>query len=364
MRHPITGRDSPLSFQQTPAQMRAQLFAAVCGLLFVDTIAAGVPFWGARESMSADTSVGDLKRGQFIWYANAVPGGPMLMVVSLNEQRAYIYRNGVLIGATTVSTGRKGHETPTGVFTILQKDQDHHSTIYDNAPMPYMQRLTWGGVALHAGGLPGYPESHGCVHLPSEFARLLFAMSTMGMTVVIAAEAEAPSRVTHPGLVTPVDAKGRELPLRPLQTTESLRWQPELSPTGPVSIVLSRGSGRVIVYRAGIEIGRARAIFKGAEPIGTHVLTLVAGPGSSAQRFVPKPDQEHWIRVGLAGHEDEKGSEPEPVAADRIDLPAEFVRRVFDVLALGTTVLVTDEPITPQTTGPSLDVINADAPES
>jgi hypothetical protein len=338
------------------------LFAALSSLLFIDVFAAGVPFWGAREAMPADTSVASLKQGQFIWYANAVPDGPMLMVVSLNEQRAYVYRNGVLIGATTVSTGRKGHETPTGVFTILQKDKDHRSTIYDAAPMPYMQRLTWGGVALHAGGLPGYPESHGCVHLPSEFARLLFEMSTMGMTVVIAAEAEAPSRVVHPGLLTPVDAKGRPLSPQPLEATESLRWQPELSPTGPVSIVLSRGSGRVIVYRAGIEIGRARAIFQGSQPIGTHVLTLVAGPGSSAQRFVPKPDQQHWIRVGLVGHEDEKDSEP--VDADRIDIPPEFVSRVFEVLTLGATVLVTDESITPQTTGPSLDVINADAPES
>jgi hypothetical protein len=286
----------------------------------------------------------------------------MLMVVSINEQRAYVYRNGVLIGATTVSTGRKGHETPTGVFTILQKDKDHRSTIYDAAPMPYMQRLTWGGVALHAGGLPGYPESHGCVHLPSEFARLLFEMSTMGMTVVITAEAGAPSRVAHPGLITPVDAKGNPIPPRPLEPSESLRWQPELSPTGPISIVLSRGSGRVIVYRAGIEIGRARAIFQGSEPIGTHVLTLVAGPGASAQRFVPKPDQQHWIRVGLAGHEDEKDSEP--VNADRIDIPPQFVSHVFEVLTLGTTVLVTDESITPQTTGPSLDVINADAPET
>lgn len=342
--------------------MRALFFAAVSSLLFGDAFAAGVPFWGARESMPVDTPAASLKHGQFVWYANAVPDGPMLMVVSLNEQRAYVYRNGVLIGATTVSTGRKGHETPTGVFTILQKDKDHRSTIYDSAPMPYMQRLTWGGVALHAGGLPGFPESHGCVHLPSEFARLLFEMSTMGMTVVIAAEADEPSRVVHPGLTTPVDAKGQPLPRRPLQASESLRWQPELSPTGPISIVLSRGSGRVIVYRAGIEIGRARAIFQGSEPIGTHVLTLVAGPGSSAQRFVPKPEQQHWIRVGLAGHEDEHDSEP--VAADRIDIPAEFVSRVFEVLTLGATVLVTDEPITPQTTGPSLDVINADAPET
>lgn len=342
--------------------MRALFFAAVSGLLCGGVWAADVPFWGARDAMPADTPVATLKQGQFIWYANAVPAGPMLMVVSLNEQRAYVYRNGVLIGATTVSTGRKGHETPTGVFTILQKDKDHHSTIYDSAPMPYMQRLTWGGVALHAGGLPGYPESHGCVHLPSEFARLLFEMSTMGMTVVIAAEAGEPSRVVHPGLITPVDAKGQVLAPRPLEESETLRWQPELSPAGPISIVLSRGSGSVIVYRAGIEIGRARAIFQGSEPMGTHVLTLVAGPGSSAQRFVPKPDQQHWIRVGLAGHEDEKDSEP--VDADRIEIPKEFVSDVFQVLTLGATVLVTDESITPATTGPSINVIDTDAPES
>ena len=125
--------------------------------------------------------------------------GPIVMVVGVTEQRAYVYRNGILIGATTVSTGRPGHVTPTGVFTVLQKQKEHRSTIYDGAPMPYMERLTWGGVALHAGGLPGYPESHGCIHLPSEFARLLFDISPNGMTVVIGSDATAPERVAHPG---------------------------------------------------------------------------------------------------------------------------------------------------------------------
>jgi hypothetical protein len=96
-----------------------------------------------------------------------------------------VYRNGIRVGVATISSGRKGYETPTGVFTILQKDKDHHSNVYDNAPMPYQQRLTWSGVALHAGGVPGYPESHGCVHLPTAFAEKLFAASNMGMTVVV-----------------------------------------------------------------------------------------------------------------------------------------------------------------------------------
>jgi hypothetical protein len=127
------------------------------------------------------------------------------------------------------------------------------------APMPYMERLTWGGVALHAGGLPGYPESHGCIHLPSEFARLLFGLSSDGMTVVIGAEQKAPTRVAHPGYLAPVKALGGEpFERAPFASTEEERWHPELSPSGPVSIVLSQGSRRVVVYRNGIEIGRTR----------------------------------------------------------------------------------------------------------
>src|SRR5215475_759496 len=179
--------------------------------------AASVPFWGAKTSVPIDTPIDALKKGQFLWMGEAVASGPVVMVVSLNEQRAYVYRNGVLIGATTVSTGRPGHLTPTGVFTVLQKQKEHRSTIYDGAPMPYMERLTWGGVALHAGGLPGYPESHGCVHLPSEFARLLFETTSTGMTVVIGSSKGQLSEVTHPGYLAPVSAVGGQL-----LTTESL----------------------------------------------------------------------------------------------------------------------------------------------
>ena len=105
--------------------------------------AASVPFWGAKTSVPIDTPIDALKKGQFLWMGEAVASGPVVMVVSLNEQRAYVYRNGVPIGATTVSTGRPGHLTPTGVFTVLQKQKEHRSTIYDGAPMPYMERLTW-----------------------------------------------------------------------------------------------------------------------------------------------------------------------------------------------------------------------------
>src|ERR1700678_4475008 len=170
--------------------------------------ADSVPFWGARASVPIDTPIDKLKKGEFLWIGNAVTAGLLIMVVSITEQRGYVYRNGILIGATSVSTGRPGHLTPTGVFTILQKQKEHRSTIYDGAPMPYMERLTWGGIALHAGGLPGYPESHGCIHLPSEFAQRLFDISPSGMTVVIADAASEPTWVTHPGYLAPISIVG------------------------------------------------------------------------------------------------------------------------------------------------------------
>jgi lipoprotein-anchoring transpeptidase ErfK/SrfK len=104
-----------------------------------------------------------LKTGDYVWKPAASPAGPVVIIVSIPEQTLYVYRNGVRIGRSTVSTGKSGHRTPTGVFTILQKNEKHTSSIYKGASMPYMQRLTWTGVALHAGNLPGYPASHGCV---------------------------------------------------------------------------------------------------------------------------------------------------------------------------------------------------------
>src|ERR1700754_1037604 len=180
-------------------------------LTFACSLAYAVPFWGARESSSADTPPADLKPGEWIWGGDNKTMGPMAVIVSLTEQRAYAYRNGILIAVSTVSTGKKGHETPTGVFTILQKDKDHHSKKYDNAPMPYQERLTWDGVALHAGGLPGYPESHGCVHLPYTFSQQLFGITTLGATVVVEGNAANHITTTDASLLAPLNAKGQQV---------------------------------------------------------------------------------------------------------------------------------------------------------
>jgi len=127
-----------------------------------------------------------LKPGDFVWRENAsaIVGSPKLLV-SISEQRAYLYRGDTIVAVTTVSTGRRGHATPTGTFTITEKRAVHFSNKYDNAPMPHMQRLTNDGIALHAGHIPGRPASHGCVRLPAKFAAALFKVTRVGTPVTI-----------------------------------------------------------------------------------------------------------------------------------------------------------------------------------
>ena len=326
-------------------------------------LADSVPFWGAKASVPIDTPINELKKGEFLWMGEAVTTGPVVMVVSITEQRAYVYRNGILIGATTVSTGRPGHQTPTGVFTVLQKQKEHRSTIYDGAPMPYMERLTWGGVALHAGGLPGYPESHGCIHLPTEFAQQLFDISPSGMTVVIGTEQTAPEQVAHPGYLAPVKFVGGQ-PVEPetFAPKEDERWQAELSPSGPVSIVLSQASQLIVVYRNGIEIGRARLTVSGDTPLVNHALVLSEGPSSVPDPYVPDLTKFRWLRIGVPGHIGEQGTQVDPNAVARIKMPADFAARVNGILTPGATLFVTNEALYPETSGPMLQVVDADPP--
>ena len=126
-----------------------------------------------------------------------------MAIVSLQSQRITIYdANGWILRAP-VSSGQKGRETPAGIFSVIQKDADHHSNLYDDAFMPHMQRLTWSGIALHGGPLPGYPASHGCVRMPFDFAGRLFDVTQMGMRVIVAPTDVAPVEIAHPVLFQP-----------------------------------------------------------------------------------------------------------------------------------------------------------------
>jgi hypothetical protein len=285
-------------------------------------------------------TVGKLKPGQFVWAPEVAPDGPMLIIVNLATQRAVVFRNGVPIAATTVSTGRMGHETPTGIFTVLQKQVDHHSSTYDNAPMPYMERLTWKGIALHAGNLPGYPASHGCVRLPAGFAKLLYGQTSLGMTVVIA-NREAPLLIAPtPDLATAGDREGAP-------STDKFEWTPQISPSGPVSVVVSAADRRAVVLRNGVIIGSSPVSIDGS----------VTGAWAYALRN-RDAEGDHWSRVQLSSK-----SADQPVSSaefQRFHVPDEFRRDVRSVLSSGSTIIVTPDSLRNAAVAQPLTVIETD----
>jgi hypothetical protein len=129
------------------------------------------------------------------------PGEPIMAIVSLRDQRITVYDTNGWILRAPVSSGQKERETPAGIFSVIQKDADHHSNLYDDASMPHMQRITWSGIALHGGPLPGYPASHGCVRMPFDFAGRLFEMTRMGLRVIVAPTDVVPLEIAHPALL-------------------------------------------------------------------------------------------------------------------------------------------------------------------
>ena len=271
-----------------------------------------------------------LKAGEFLWAPDIAPRGPVLLVVSLATQRAVVYRNGIPIGITTVSTGRPGYRTPTGVFTILQRHVEHYSTIYDNAPMPYMQRLTWGGVALHGGQLPGYPASHGCIRLPHAFARLLYGVTHLGMTVVVT-DAPAVPRIA------PADTLLRVAPGQAAVSATSVEWHPERAPAGPVSIVISAADRRAVVLRNGTIIGSSPVAIRGS-----------LGRASAFVLNSVEDGRRNWLRIPLPGQSREAPAEG---LGSRIAVPDDFRREVEEILAPGTTVVVTGDTLRAGPTG-------------
>lgn len=307
---------------------------------------------GAKASSPPEFArkIDDLKPGEWVWAPEVAPEGPVLVYVDLSKQIAMVYRNGIRIAATTVSTGKPGHSTPTGVFTILQKDAKHRSSTYNNAPMPFQQRLTWDGVALHAGGLPGYPESHGCVHLPYEFARELFAITKLGVTVVVQGDAEHHVATSENSLLVPVDETGRAVGRLTLRSGEQFRWTPQLAPDGPLSIVISKLDQRIVVLRNGVEIGRSVAIINDPDN-GSHVITLTTRQG--------KPT---WLYVGMTGHDEDEGKEVDEAVLNRVRMPRAFYDKLKSLLVPGSTILVTNSRVG-ASVGERLTVVDAVAPE-
>ncbi len=158
-------------------------------------------------TMALETAAATLAPNRFVWSDASLVDpviSPVTVVVSIPLQRAFVYRGDTLVAASSVSTGKDDKPTPVGIYPILQKNEKHRSNLYNDAPMPFMQRLTWDGIALHAGRNPGFPDSHGCIRLPTEFAKKLFAITDVGTTVVITDDFVEGSTLDRNMLVTEV----------------------------------------------------------------------------------------------------------------------------------------------------------------
>lgn len=163
------------------------------GALAVAIAAAPADAKKRKDGAAPDDSIADLDKSE-----------PMVLVVSLKQQKLDVYRGTTLVTTSQVSTGMPGHATKAGVFSILEKQRFHHSNIYSGAPMPFMNRITWSGTALHAGVVPGYPASHGCIRLPFSFAPRLFQITTVGDNVIVARDRPVPQVIDHPALFQPL----------------------------------------------------------------------------------------------------------------------------------------------------------------
>jgi hypothetical protein len=333
----------------------AQFFAAICAaafpsyMKFLYALAISSALIATAPAMDkpsfhtkgipTNKSNGPLKPGEYWWSPRLSPTGPVVVLVSIPQQTIHVYRNGILIGRSTVSTGSKGNETPGGVFSILEKKENHWSKKYDNAPMPNMQRLTWSGIAMHSGNLPGYPASHGCVRLPYDFSQLLFSATAKGGTVVVGdGKTPTPHLAANPGLILAPKDFTPEM-LRPLAHND-YDWHPERSAAGPITIVLSAADHALYVYRNGNAIGRAAVEISGRGALGSHVFTLLEGTTGRQSRLAPGRAAGRWMRVTNQG----RAVDPEQLAS-RLHFNTEFATKLYEAARPGTTVIVTDQPV-------------------
>lgn len=287
---------------------------------------AGVLLTGAGQVIAEER---EHNPSSFRWQPELSKSGPVLVTVSLKSQTAAVYRNGIKIGSCEVSSGKPGHETPTGVFHILNKDADHRSKTYGNAPMPYSERLTWDGVALHAGSLPGHPSSHGCIHLPYDFSKKLFGITHKGTTVVVTNEA--------PDIHV---SANHQWSFKAGKTTDFI-WKPEASASGPVSLLFSKAGQKLYIIRNGVVIGEcpAKTNLFSKRVKGTSAFVFsgwkVDGKNGGAQSS--------WTQV--SGHK----SHHEDTLNEWFELDERFQHLLQGLIIPGTNLVVTGDSVTTKT---------------
>jgi hypothetical protein len=311
-----------------------------------------------------------------------MPKGPLQFVISIRKQHVTLYSNGQRVAQSPVSTGTPGRPTPTGIFSVIEKDRWHRSNLYDNAPMYFMQRLTWSGVAMHEGMLPGFAASHGCIRLPREFAARLWVLTKLGARVVIVRDDVVPQDFDHPRLFVrkekPAQAPAMaELAfdgLRPsLSDLTIARAEPiklvSAAPvvaapmvktpkrSGQVAVFVSRKEKKIFVRQGFVPLfDMPIEIANPDEPLGTHLFTaLETQPDDSRMRW-----NAVTVASGQSGTVDRTGNEkragkkaivpkqetapgPTPAEAlERIKFPQEALDRIGEVLIPGSSLIISD----------------------
>ncbi|HXW25485.1 MAG TPA: L,D-transpeptidase [Xanthobacteraceae bacterium] len=397
--------------------------------------------------------------------AEKPPSGQLTIVVSIGNQHVSLYADGAFVARGPVSTGMHGHPTPVGVFTVIQKDRYHRSNIYSLAPMPYMQRITWSGVALHEGVLPGYPASHGCIRMSGAFAVRLWGITKIGARVIVARSDTAPAEIAHSHLFSPrPEARATPVPepevravpvpqpeprpeLKPAIAPSAVAppadvvpaapsaplpapgamppppsatqptdppvaapseqrrsddlgggAEPEVAPPatatapppveapsievvkaaadaamlaeptrkpGTVSVLVSKKTGRLYVrqnYQPLFDV--PVGIREPERPIGTHVYTAMGvESGGTGMRWtvVTMPGDASVAAEPRGARGKRKAPEPDaaPSAArashtaiealDRVDMPADAVERVSELLTPGSSLIISDQPMSDET---------------
>lgn len=284
--------------------------------------------------------IADLQPGEFTWHPDRQPEGPVAVVVSIPQQLVHVYRNGVRIAVSTCSTGKPGHETPTGVFVVLQKDKHHRSSTYNQAPMPNMNRLTWSGIALHAGNLPGYPASHGCVRLPLDFSDKLFGITHLGTPVIIAGSHSDPWELTHPGMVLGAYA-GHEFDQVEAGLADKKHpadWvEAEAYPV--TSVIASSADRSIMLLENEVVLNRASLTINGSDPFGSHVFVL---QGAS--------DQTQGLRWTAISHDAAAGGsvEADEAVLTRLRADHDFIEAMRQKMHPGMILILTDAPLEPE----------------
>jgi lipoprotein-anchoring transpeptidase ErfK/SrfK len=319
--------------------------------------------------------------------------GPLQIIVSLDKQQLTLYSDGERIGRTRISSGQRSHPTPTGVFSVIQKNRWHRSNLYDDAPMFYMHRLTWSGIALHQGVVPNRPASHGCIRMPEAFAKNLWAISKMGARVLVTRGDVTPVEISHPRLFVPkhepslsmkpqIDAlrsapqswtfaqltsaapllsdAPTELPPLgdPAPAPELSNAPPSLITkplkSGPVSVFISRKEGKLFVRKGFDPVFDVPVTFEQPDQLlGTHVYTALAiNDDNTTFRWNVMSMPGGATPAKKADKKAEKGKKVEVAtgpastatqALDRVNIPPEAIERISELMSPGSSLIISDK---------------------